>query len=511
VKFASVCAKLISYISFVFLTVITLLTVIYKSKIDWMYDTAVIFKNGIIIFSAVIVLLFIIIFWGRLVDKIPEKILLMVCLMFWLILGIFLILSAKIVPSGDDAMCINAALSIKHKTYESLMEGGYLARFPHQTGMVFYDLCFSYISENLIFYEVLNLIWTLLGLFYLWKMMKVVAPERGVARKWAIILSTLFIPQILYIFSIYGVTPGSSWMMIALYNMAAYIKSYKKKNAVGMVITTAAIVLVRQNLLLAVIAASVVLIVFALKDRKLTNLVIVAALILVVVMPGKVIGTAFEKISGYEMTKGSPLSLVAAMGLQEQNVPGNRANGWFNGYSFAVFEECNYDYDAANEVGKREIYDRLGYFAQNPKYAYDFFRIKLISSWCEPTFQSISSGPRTCTASTVNNPVLENLYGNGFLYKAFISTQGIWLIITAIFMWAYYFDKIIVRRQDLGAVDLFVIMLIAGGFVFFFFWEIMSKYIYPFICLYVIPASHGIDIFSQKILDRFKAGKDKEQ
>jgi len=116
VKFASVCAKLISYISFVFLTVITLLTVIYKSKIDWMYDTAVIFKNGIIIFSAVIVLLFIIIFWGRLVDKIPEKILLMVCLMFWLILGIFLILSAKIVPSGDDAMCIMLPypLSIKH-------------------------------------------------------------------------------------------------------------------------------------------------------------------------------------------------------------------------------------------------------------------------------------------------------------------------------------------------------------------------------------------------------------
>ena len=67
--------------------------------------------------------------------------------------------------------------------------------------------------------------------------------------------------------------------------------------------------------------------------------------------------------------------------------------GGFNGYNYNVYMDKDMDSETSGEQAKEDLNDRVSELLGDPAKAAVFFGTKAISTWTDPLFQSIWSGP----------------------------------------------------------------------------------------------------------------------
>ena len=102
------------------------------------------------------------------------------------------------------------------------------------------------------------------------------------------------------------------------------------------------------------------------------------------------------------------------MGLRDES---DKLGGWYDRYNWETFEEVNYDEKAADLKAKESIKNSINRFANDLGYAFDFFQDKIESTWCDPLFQSIWSGPLEDCGQTLNDQSLKRIYSEGTIHK----------------------------------------------------------------------------------------------
>ena len=136
---------------------------------------------------------------------------------------------------------------------------------------------------------------------------------------------------------------------------------------------------------------------------------------------------------------------------------------------------------------------------QNPKEAFSFFYRKVISTWCDPLYQSIWSGPMQVADQTTYTPLLLSLYGDGKaedfadMCAKFVSLL-LYAGICAFLFWG--------GRKERGWELMFLYMI--GGVLFHLFWETKSQYVYPYVFCLIPLAASGLHRLMQLAGKRLK-------
>lgn len=490
-NFFDYCIKILAGALLLFLSVIA---IIYRNSISFdILETSTITPNTGKFYFLLLLSFFILYVTFLLLKWIPENGLFIVLSILYLIAGTYLITHIEMILRYDSGICFWNAQNFVNGNFSNLQFGEYFYKNPHQLGLVSYNCLLLLFSENPNFVYYVNLLWILATNFFLWQTLKLLYPQNPLLRKITILLSFAFLPQFFYLFYAYGQVPGLGCLMIAAYLTT---KAILQKNKLSFVLSLFFIgfaCAVRMNYVIGGIALIIIYLMHTLKKQKITVLVAVFGILCSMFIPKLLINSFYEHAANTDLSNGMPSTLYIAMGLQEAPAPW-RAAGWYNSFNDNTYLNNNCDVAIANSIALESIHDRLHAFVDNPTYAIDFFGEKLITTWCEPTFQSIWSGPLISMNCTTNELWLQELYSGGMTFQILAALLNVLSAVIFVFSFVCILWKSFIRKEELNTLELFSLLFFIGGFIFHLFWETKSQYVYPYMVFLIPVAANGLYI-----------------
>lgn len=490
------CETMIKYIALVPFILLTFLTAFFQSAIAFdITETSTITQNGpkfFLLLSVGVILIYAIV---KLLDHVPEKAMFAVFTVLYLIMGIYLLTHINYDIRDDASKCYNNALDFYNGVYTNVVPGSYLYRNPHQLGLVVYESLLLHFNQSPVFLCVVNLIWVILTNLFLWLSSRLVYEDSPRIRKTVILFSFAFLPNFFYFFFAYGTIPGLGSLMIALYLTIRALKKHSKRSMFLSFVFIAFACIVKMNFVIAGVALILVYLVNFLKKQHALYLIAIFGIICSLLIPNRLLTGHYENLTDTTLTNGMPSTLYIAMGLQE-NINNWCAYGWYNHFNDNTYNHANYDAGLSSRVAAESIKERVSTFLSDPQYTFAFFSEKVITTWCEPTFQSIWSGPIISRGSSTEVPLLQNLYSGGNLFILFSCAMNVLVVCLFFFSALYVIWKLSRDKKPLNPLELFCLLYFIGGFLFHFVWETKSQYVYPYMLLLVPLAARGINLIN---------------
>ena len=143
-------------------------------------------------------------------------------------------------------------------------------------------------------------------------------------------------------------------------------------------------------------------------------------------------------------------------------------------------------------MATRDLKDILIHFSKHPAYALKFFYEKVKSTWTEPTFQSIWTGPQIERQQYMKPTVLRSIYEERKGYQ--IVNFLLLTLLASIYLLSCFFilHKFFVAEEKLTPFDLYPFIFLLGGGLFHFFWETKSQYVYIYVLLLIPSAAQSL-------------------
>lgn len=309
-----------------------------------------------------------------------------------------------------------------------------------------------------------------------------------------LLLAGLDLPFLMYTSFVYGEIPSFAFVSAGLYQTLRFLeadsRSLRWRSMLYSIVCLSAAVVLRKNNLIFVIAVLIVAFLQFLKDRMPLRLlfVLICAVCTSLSLPG--IQKVYELRAGNYLRSGVPAAAYVAMGMQD--FPETRCSGWYNGFNFEVYQNASLDAEAASEISREVIRERIQYFKKNPGYAARFYCKKELSQWADGTYASRQAtlavfGGRSSFFHSLYKGKLSRLfieYGN--LYQAVLYLG---LLAFCIFQCREHWG----RGREEGGKDTDLPLWIGligvfGGFLFHTAWEANSRYIFLY-SLAMLPYS----------------------
>ena len=461
--------------------------------------------------------------WGK------TETLFYVVLLLYFILLCYLAISANLIPRFDPHRVSRVAVQVINGDYSAFMKGGYARLWDNQSGFILFlvGVYKLFGCNNYIAVQIINAIsYTLMILFIRMLALRLVPEKRYLADITGILLC-LFTPVYGYVTFIYGTAPALALSLGAMVLEYDYFNK-EKQNILrillaGILISLATVL--KTNALIYLLTMLGYAFVKSLglfrKGVKFVNsdrnvrleeddlplltrqgirfIAFIFAIIwlaLAYIIASKAISATMKNLTGMDDLSGTPRTAHIAMGLQESS---NRSSGWYNGYNSEVFENNGYDHDAANAAAIVNIKMSLGKFKSQPSYAVGFFLKKIVSQWCEPTYDSLSVMMGRATDNEKVPGWLLLATEDGFGNKAL--TQYMNLFQTLIYFGCFAYFVMNFKRKDVHTFDVtFPAIAVIGGFLFHIMWEANSQYILVYVVLMIGYAVRGYDMAGERAL-----------
>ena len=201
-----------------------------------------------------------------------------------------------------------------------------------------------------------------------------------------------------------------------------------------------------------------------------------------IVFSNKALNTYYENLIGHEIGIGTPKIAYITMGLRDD--PNRQTlGGWYDAYNTKILKRNKYDEKKATAMATQDLKDLLLNFSKHPDYALKFFYEKVKSTWTEPTFQSIWTGPQIERQQYMRPTILRSIYEErrGYQMINFL----LLLLLAAVYLLSCFFilHKFFVAEEKLTPFDLYPFTFLLGGGLFHFFWETKSQYVYIYVLL----------------------------
>ena len=434
-------------------------------------------------------------------EKIPPKLLFALAAVAYIAVGVFVILNVPEAIRSDQKDVFKAALEISRDNYDRFAVGKELFRHVHNVGIATFYSFIVRINESTKFAFGVNLLLIAMANWCIYKFADKIFGDRKTVN-YTVIFSFAFIQQFFYLVFIYGNIPGLSFIVMMVYFAVKMDEKLSEGNtaksvgyAVLAVLASSVAILLRRNYLIAVIAVVIILFLRFLKNKRFMVVAVAAMLLVSIVVPQNLLLDYYEEKSGQTL-EGVPMVLYIAMGLQEDEA----APGWYNGYNADVFSQTGYDVERSAQIGKENIRERLEYFAGNPGYTYNFFKYKIISTWCEPTCEAIYSGPIESAGQIVEQPILHNLYAGGTVYKLVYLFCNI--VIANLLLFGIICQLKTFTSDNISLWFLFPLLFFVGGFIFHIIWETKSRYVWGYYLLLAPLAAEGVKTVAETVKNK---------
>ena len=421
--------------------------------------------------------------------------------LFLLFCGIFLIAALYLnlrIPEGlkGDAFMINKHARLFHEgNFEGLTKGYYLHYFPYQLGMVAWEdflLCFS-ASNRPIF--VMNAFFALLANFFQWRIYRnlfaVPEGEDSLGEKYTILFSFAFLPLLFFTRFAYGCLPG---LMLAEGGVHFLLCSIKKRRAslaaVSVLLFTLSYIMKLNYLILCIAVALILLLLFFQEKRK--SFLLLAILILFCAQAGlQLTYLTYRQLSGVHFGAGAPASLNTAMGLMPEEEGSGRRGGWYNGYNFDTFGKVDFNEEKASAVAREKIQELTAYWRTHPKKAALFFADKVVSSWCDPLYESVWIGPLTDEGNRIEDPALDSLYSGDHAYRFVEGWMNVLIVLLEGGAALFYLGGI-ARKKKRPLTTCIPALYLIGGFLYLLIGEANSQYTFMYVYFLIPCAVRGM-------------------
>lgn len=434
-------------------------------------------KNLLVLFVAVAIYYGLTV-WEKRISLRTQEIAVRVTLavtMVWIgLAGIWWICATRRVPEGDQAYLYAGASYFIEGNYDFLNEGSYFGMFPYQLGLTaLMEVFFRVVGKFNYFAYQWGCVALSVGMVYLGFHLVKKKTQKASSHIMYCLFMLFCLPLVFYSGWVYGDIPSIFCMMFAADFILQYMESGKNRDLVLASLAVVLAMLVRKNSLIFLIALCIAGVVYAVwkSDRKIVLAIVIATICSQLFYAG--IYKMYEVRSGYEHSKGIPMTGTIAMGMQETN----GLYGWYNNYFKQVYYENNFDKEVCADIFKQEISQRMEVFRQNPAYTWIFYREKVLSQWNEPLYQSLYFSNRFPDWVPMPTPdtLAGKVIGEYFLKVLALCDRLQFLIYVGM---ACYF--IFAVRKDSNILHHLLAITMIGGFFFSILWEAKARYILPY-------------------------------
>lgn len=386
------------------------------------------------------------------------------------IIMLIFILICNYPPVAAQYWTLDSANRLIHGDYSFWEHSGFSYIYPMLNSLTLFlvpEVFFFGMEGGATAFRIFNLIMLILSSYFLYGFCKE-TKFNGTAVSF---LYILYLPLSLYIFFIYGNIASLSLSILAIWMSVRYLTHHKTKDMLLCILAINVSIMFKDTTIITMIAILIILGIYSIISRSWKQLLWIPAFILVYVTSGLAVNSIIEHVTGEEVPAGMGYYGHLTMGISEGTPDsGNRAEGWYNNFTFDTLVTCDFDYDLYQEITKETFLQRSEVFWSNPSYALAFLAKKTASQWNNPTFQSIWIHQRMLNDDEITNYPLyvDGTSANMTFYYIFNLVQSLIL-----FGSLCYF---IFESGKASLASLIPAITFIGGFIFFLFWEAKAQY-----------------------------------
>ena len=475
----------LSILLFGFLTAASMLSTAYFTP-DSSYGERPEYRWDVIplnlLFLAAVVGILYILYKKQIFKKISTKMLTAIAVLFVIGMSVFWIQVSHTYPEADQKAVSWVSYLMTQNNFLFFEHGKYMQIYPNQLGLtaILEALYRLTGGENWKTFMYLTALANGVVVYLLYRITDRLYHDQN-ADCLVLLASMGCIQIILYSTFLYGMMLGLAFALGAFYALLLFLDHGKWRYAVSAGILIGISILVKNNYSIFLVALVILLLYDAVKKsgggiRKAgKSLAAILILIGLTALLSRSLTAFYEHRSGIPIESGMPKSLWVAMGMQE----GERAEGWYNGFNFDTYVNSDCDPVVSDAMAREAITESLQHFQKDPVYAARFYLRKTLSQWNEPTYEALWVNQfHNGDFSTIVQSIYE-----GKLYRVLSEYMNLFqlLVLAAVFAGLLLGRKGEKRWQ---LTELFLPMVILGGFFFHTIWEAKSQYIFPyFVCM----------------------------
>lgn len=462
--------------------------------------------NPILLISVFVILIILLFIFDRKIglDKINPRFFVGVLMVYTATVATLWLLYSNSDIVADQDIVRDMAGEFYDGQYFSFNKGHYLYVYPYQLGITaFIELSYTIFGrDSLALLRIFNVLSVCLAFFSLYRITDLTFHNKKINNLVILFMFGCF-PPIMYCTFVYGNIMGLGFSLAAVWMQLKFFESGKFRYVVLSALSIGYAVLIRRNSLIVLIAMVIMFLLKFLKTRKAVNLLSALIAVAVTFSFTAMLNAYYESRAGIRINEGAPKVIWFAMGLQD----GPRAPGWYNGYSATLYVQNDCNPEISAELARQSIKESLKKFKNDPEYAVDFFSAKFSSQWNEPTYQGFWIS-RLLPKGEKRHEIITSLY-YGDLHFVAVDFMNIYQFIIAFGALCF-----IILHRKLTSDQLFLGLIIFGGFLFHMLWEAKAQYVMSYFTMIVPYAAVGIyemiEFINERINKRQKGMQKKE-
>ncbi len=418
-----------------------------------------------------------------------------------LLAGTAYVLATQLEPGSDPAKVYAIAMQWRQGDFSAFEEGGYLFRYPFQSGIIlfFYLLSYPFGVGNYVALQLVNVVCLAVIYGLLAKLSVFFWPRKGLQNVVYVGL-LLWTPLAFYVTYLYGILPGMALSLGAVWFAARYLSERRYRYIALSSLCMGLATVIKMNCLIYLIAIACFLaydfldLMFLSKDahvskesRRKKGMV---SLLFILCLAGSVVvctggcNRMVERVTGQRLSEGIPMAAWVVMGMQEAPL----GPGGYNGYISEVFTEAAYDAERTAEASKRELWAIAERMTKDPlSEGLPFLARKTAFQWNDPTFICLDRTRGRKAAVNIPAPLRSLIYGRGSVRLSLRLND----MQTLIWIGALLYVLLRWNRRNLYELTGAVIFL--GGYLFHLFWESSASYTIPYFVLLIPYAVCGME------------------
>lgn len=340
--------------------------------------------------------------------------------------------------------------------------------------------------------QTLNIIYSVLNGVILYCICKRIFKEEKVQKMCLVFITFFSLYWTFFCTHIYGNIPGLTFGLLAVLFTIKYIDNNKFYNLPIIGVFLAIAYLLKSNYEIFLCAVVITILINIINTRKLKDLLGVLLIIVIVFGTKGLIYKVAEKVLGYSLDTGVPMTAYIYMGISE---PDTLAAGWYNSEVEEIYKDAGFDTEKSAEIVNELLKNRIEELKKYPSYTWNYFYSKFQTTWLNPTFQTLwCSLPNTLMkedteyAETIlSNPLIERVLC-GDIYTKIENVMDVFENIIFIFSGI----GLICLIRKFNVKNMILPLIFLGGLLFHLIWETKSIYVIQYFYIMLPIAAFGI-------------------
>lgn len=412
-----------------------------------------------------------------------------------LVMGTVWIFATRLAPGSDPAKVYAIAMQWRRGDFSAYAEGGYLFRYPFQSGIIlfYYLLSFLFGMDNYIGLQFANVIALAVVYGLLVRLSAIFWQEDEKLPSMVYAALILWVPLSFYVTYLYGILPGMALSLGALYFAAKYLATRRYRYMIPAALCMGLATVIKMNCLIYLVAIGCFLLYDAVYAALLTkkergrqwiaSLVCLALMGLGVAGCNQICSRYVEHLSGYEAGDGEVMVSWIVMGLQETPL----GPGGYSGYINEVFERYEYDTEKITKASIADIGKIMTRMSQNPlDEGLPFFARKNAFQWNDPTFICLDRTKGRAASGSMPEYAHSLIEGKGSVRLSILLNYAQTLFLAGFILY------LIMNRKSRNIYELMGAVVFLGGWLFHFFWESSASYTIPYFVILIPYAVKGL-------------------